>query len=66
MKDEFKGIFSEFIRLKSKMYSLVDVDDKENKKAEAFLFFLTDKFRKIDNFVLAPLIYILLPLESTQ
>ena len=35
MKDEFKEIFSEFIRLKSKMYSLVDVDDKENKKAEA-------------------------------
>ena len=35
MKDEFKGIFSEFTRLKSKMYWLIDVDDKENKKAEA-------------------------------
>ena len=35
MKDEFKRIFSEFIRLKSKMYWLVEVDDKENKKAEA-------------------------------
>ena len=35
MKDEFKGnIISEFARLKSKMYSLVDVDGKENKKAK--------------------------------
>ena len=35
MKDEFKGnIISEFARLKSKMYSLVDVDGKANKKAK--------------------------------
>ena len=30
MKDEFKGrIVSEFVELKSKMYSLIDVDDEE-------------------------------------
>ena len=35
MKDEFGGkIISEFFELKSKMYSLVDVDGKENKKAK--------------------------------
>ena len=34
MKDEFKGeIISEFVGLKSKMYSLIDVDGKDNKKA---------------------------------
>ena len=33
MKDEFKWkINSEFVVLKSKMYSLIDVDDKDNKK----------------------------------
>ena len=33
MKDEFKGkIISEFVRLKSKMYSLTEVDNTENKK----------------------------------
>ena len=32
MKDEFKGrIISEFVGLKSKMYSLISVDDKEQK-----------------------------------
>ena len=32
MKDEFKGkIISEFVELKSKMYSLVDVDGEEIK-----------------------------------
>ena len=32
MKDEFKGkIISEFVALKSKMYSLVDVDGEEIK-----------------------------------
>ena len=35
MKNGFKGkIISKFIGLKSKMYSLVDVDGKENKKAK--------------------------------
>ena len=34
-KDEFKGkIISEFVGLKSKMHSLVDADDGENKKAK--------------------------------
>ena len=33
MNDEFKGkIISELVVLRSKMYSLVDVDGKENKK----------------------------------
>ena len=40
MKDEFRGkIISEFFGLKSKMYSLVDVDGKENKKAKGVLLF---------------------------
>ena len=35
MKDEFKGKrMSKFVGLKSKMYSLTDVDSKENKKAK--------------------------------
>ena len=35
MKDEFKGqIISEFVALKSKMYSLISVDDKEVSKAK--------------------------------
>ena len=35
MKDEFKGrIISEFVELKSKMYSLVSVDDEEVTKAK--------------------------------
>ena len=35
MKDKFKGkVISEIIGLKSKMYSLIDVDGKENKKAK--------------------------------
>ena len=36
MRDEFQGkIISEFVGLKSKMYSLVSIDRKENKKAKA-------------------------------
>ena len=35
MKDEFKGkIISEFVGLKSSMYSLIDVDDEEVTKAK--------------------------------
>ena len=35
MKDEFDGIkIAEFVRLKSKMYSLISVDDKEVNKAK--------------------------------
>ena len=35
MKDEFGGrIISEFVGLKSKMYSSVDVDGEESKKAK--------------------------------
>ena len=35
MKDEFKGkIISEFVGVKSKMYSLIAVDDEEVKKAK--------------------------------
>ena len=35
MKDEFKGkIIIEFAGSKSKMYSLIDVDDEEVKKAK--------------------------------
>ena len=35
MKDEFKGeIISKFVALKSKMYSLISVNDKEISKAK--------------------------------
>ena len=35
MKDEFKGkIISKFCGLKSKMYSVIDIDNEENKKAK--------------------------------
>ena len=35
MKYEFKGkIIVEFVGLKSKMYSLIDVNNEENKKAK--------------------------------
>ena len=35
MKDEFKGkIISDFVRLKSKIYFLIDVDNEENNKAK--------------------------------
>ena len=35
MKDEFKGnIISEFVGLKSKMYSLVSLDGEENRKTK--------------------------------
>ena len=38
MKDEFKGrIISEFVGLKSKMYSLIDVDDEEVTKAKGLI-----------------------------
>ena len=35
MKDKFKGrIIGEFVGLKSKMYSLIDIDDEEVTKAK--------------------------------
>ena len=35
MKNEFKGkIISEFVGLKPKMYSLINVDGKQNKKSK--------------------------------
>ena len=34
MKDKFKRKISEFVGLKSKMYSLIDVDNEEEKKAK--------------------------------
>ena len=35
MKDKLKGkIIGEFVRWKSKMYFLIDVDNQENKKAK--------------------------------
>ena len=34
MKDEFKGKKNEFVGLKSKMYSLISVDDEEVTKAK--------------------------------
>ena len=35
MKDEFKGkIISEFVELKSKIYSLISLDDEEDRKAK--------------------------------
>ena len=34
MKDEFKGKQNEFVGLKSKMYSLIRVDDEEVTKAK--------------------------------
>ena len=38
MKDEFKGkMISEFVGLKTKIYSLIDLDSKENKKAKGVI-----------------------------
>ena len=38
MEDEFKGrIISEFVGLKSKMYSLIDVDDEEVTKVKGLI-----------------------------
>ena len=38
MKDEFNGVkIAEFVNLKSKMYSLISVDDKEVNKAKGII-----------------------------
>ena len=47
MKDEFKGkIISEFVGLKSKMYSLIGVDDEEITKAKGVKEFVDVLFNK--------------------
>ena len=44
MKDEFKGkIISEFVGLKSKMYSLISIDNKEVTKAKGVNTKIRDK-----------------------
>ena len=44
MKDEFKGkIISEFVGLKSKMYSLITVANEENKEAKGLIKVLLKK-----------------------
>ena len=56
MKHEFKGkIIGEFVGLKSKMYSLVDVDWKENKTAKGVNKKLFKNFTK--NNLLPQLLY---------
>ena len=49
MEDKFKGkVISAFVRLKSKMYFLVDVYDEENKKQkESIMLLITQDIKNL-------------------
>ena len=53
MKDESEEkIIIDFIRLKSKMYSLIDVDGKENKRAKRIKSVVVENIKNIVMFCL--------------
>ena len=57
MKDEFKGkIISGFVGLKSKMYSIIDVEYEENKKAKWVSKSVVKNIRHKENILISCLI----------